>query len=284
MVVTETDGIDERRRKAVSFFGGHDLPRSQATQKDIAKGVGRRVGRSVEQVGAEEAVLLRKLVVYSRGDKIFVDDLLCRENKWADISATVRGDRIELEVICRCGRNCYRTLARRGGWRAARRRWTGGVELHQPRASGRRRNRIQVSYAFGLPDTFVVCKEECFVFYDGSPARSSKLIASEGRALAGLEEVCRIQFVVPNEFIPASVEGICSRPRYGVDHASRSLPILSRIVAGKNGKLLNRVDPQVTAEDTSGGAVRVVVQTDAVEAVIVLLRTRSGNCELLPES
>jgi len=52
----------------------------------------------------------------------------------------------------------------------------------------------------------------------------------------------------------------------------------------QDGKFLNCVDTQVAAKHTAGGAVRVIVQADAVQAVIVLLRAGSGNCELLAEA
>src|SRR5258708_1298048 len=56
------------------------------------------------------------------------------------------------------------------------------------------------------------------------------------------------------------------------------------MVAGQQRKLLNRVDTQVPSQHAAGGTVGVVVETDAVQPIVVLLRPRPGDGQLLTET
>src|SRR5258708_22650416 len=47
---------------------------------------------------------------------------------------------------------------------------------------------------------------------------------------------------------------------------------------------MNGIDAKVSAEDATRGAVGIVVETDAVQAVVVLLRPRAGDGQLLAET
>src|SRR5258708_1975080 len=56
------------------------------------------------------------------------------------------------------------------------------------------------------------------------------------------------------------------------------------MVAGEDREFLNGIDAQVSAEDATRGSVGIVVETDAVQAVVVLLRPGAGDGQLLAET
>src|SRR5258708_4427285 len=56
------------------------------------------------------------------------------------------------------------------------------------------------------------------------------------------------------------------------------------MVAGEDREFLNGIDAQVSAEDATRGPVGIVVETDAVQAVVVLLRSGAGDGQLLAET
>src|ERR1700674_1026712 len=63
--------------------------------------------------------------------------------------------------------------------------------------------------------------------------------------------------------------------RWGPPHS-----IGGGIVAGEDRKLLYRIYAEVPPENASRAAIGIIVDADAVEPVIVLLRPRTGNCQL----
>src|SRR5450631_2548526 len=124
------------------------------------------------------------------------------------------------------------------------------------------------------------------VFHDRPAQSSAKLVPLEGRDWLGriIEVVLGIELAVTEELVGAAVNLVCPRSRNRVDHAPRGLPIIRLIVAGDDGELLDRVDAQAPSQHAAGCSVGVIVETDAVQAIVVLLRTRARDRQLLPES
>ena len=70
-----------------------------------------------------------------------------------------------------------------------------------------------------------------------------------------------------------------SRARYSVDDPTCGPAVLSRIVASQNGKLLYSIHTEVVAQNASRRSVRVVVDADAVETIVILVGPRAGNAQ-----
>ena len=100
----------------------------------------------------------------------------------------------------------------------------------------------------------------------------------------GIEEISRIQRAIPQEFIGIPVELIRARAGDGVNDSARGPSILGRIVAGNDRELLNRVYTQRCAQHTSRSSVRIVIEADPVESIVILYWFASTNRELIPES
>ena len=98
-----------------------------------------------------------------------------------------------------------------------------------------------------------------------------------------LKEVCGVQRAVSEKLVGAAVKGIGARPRDRVDHSSRGLPVLRRVIAGQDRKFLNGIYTEVPTHYAAGCAVGVIVEADAIQSVVILLRPRAGNGQLLPE-
>ncbi len=122
------------------------------------------------------------------------------------------------------------------------------------------------------------------VLYDRPTKGSAELIALEWRSLPGFKEVCRVELAVANEFVPAAVDLIRPGSRDRVDHSAGGLSVLRRVVAGDDRELLDRVNAQASAQHTPRCSIGVVIEADAVQTVVVLLRTRARDGELLPEA
>ena len=122
------------------------------------------------------------------------------------------------------------------------------------------------------------------VLPDRPTRRCSELIAFEGRNRGPVEKVSRIQSAVAQELVSASMELVRSRARNGIDHSAGGLPVLGRIVAGQDGKLLNGVHAQVPAQHAARPAVGIVVDADAVQAIVILLGASPGDGDLVLQS
>src|SRR5215831_17773430 len=140
--------------------------------------------------------------------------------------------------------------------------------------------------AFRLPDSLEIGEEECTVFENRPAHGTTKLVALEWWYTSHrvVEIVPRIQCAVTQELVCSPVKPICSRARNGVDDATRGLAILGRVVAGDDRELLNGVDSEVPPQYAPGGAVGIIVEADAVQAIVVLLGTRTGDGQLLPKA
>ena len=61
-----------------------------------------------------------------------------------------------------------------------------------------------------------------------------------------------------------------------IDDAPRSSSVRCGIIGGANREFLNRIDAEVPSQHASRAAVGIIIDADAVEAVIVLLWPRAG--------
>src|SRR6266436_5595119 len=201
------------------------------------------------------------MVVNPRCHKVLVHNLVCINNRLADILTARCRNRVQSQVFLDCW--VYWTLS-----------------------NFRRGHLIYVGNPLGLTDSFIVCEKEGFILNDRPADASAKLIPFKRRFAKRrvLKIVARIQSAVADELIDAAVEIIGARAGNRVDHTAGSFPIFRRIVAGQDGKLLNSINAKVATKDAARRAVRVVIQADTVQTVIVLLRPGARNCELLSET
>ena len=77
---------------------------------------------------------------------------------------------------------------------------------------------------------------------------------------------------------------ICARARDGIDDAAGCLAVFRGVIAGEDGKLLNGIDAEAATENAAWSAVGVVVEANPIQAIIILLRSRAGDGELLAEA
>ena len=124
----------------------------------------------------------------------------------------------------------------------------------------------------GLAQSFVIGKDKGAFFLDRASRRAPELIAFEGGNRA-VKEVSRVQSAVAEELIHVSVKAVGSRARHGIDHAARGPAVSGGVVAAQHRKLLDGVDAQVGTEHAARCAVRVVVDADPVQTIVVLIGT-----------
>ena len=70
----------------------------------------------------------------------------------------------------------------------------------------------------------------------------------------------------------------------GIDDAPGGLAVLGGEVVGEHRKLCNGIHAEVAAENRPGARVRVVVDADAVEPIVVLRRAPARHRDLLTET
>src|SRR5207302_3031498 len=107
--------------------------------------------------------------------------------------------------------------------------------------------------------------------------RAAKLISLKRWDGAGVEVVSGVELAVAEELIGTAMDLISPRAGNCIDHASRGLAIVCRVVAGDYREFLNRVHAKVAAQDAPRRAVGVVIETDAIQSIVVLLWPRAGN-------
>jgi hypothetical protein len=125
-----------------------------------------------------------------------------------------------------------------------------------------RRHKACDGNALGLSDALVVREEKCTVLDNRSADRAAKLIPLERcfrDASRILKEIRGIQCAIAQKLITASMECISSRTRNGVDYSTRSLSVLSRIIAGEDRKFLNGVHAQISTENAARRPIGVVI-------------------------
>src|SRR6266849_2998749 len=79
------------------------------------------------------------------------------------------------------------------------------------------------------------------------------------------------------------MKAVCARPGDSINDAPRGFPVLRRISTSQHGKLLNGFDSKSGTQRTARSPIRVVVDADSIEPVVVLLRTASGDRHLHSE-
>ena len=119
---------------------------------------------------------------------------------------------------------------------------------------------------------------------NGSAHRSSKLVTLEGRYFVSIEIVPGIQRAVPKKLVNTSMKLIGSRTCNGIDDATGRFSVFRRVVAGQDRKFLDGVYTQVPSQDAAWSSVCVIVQANAIQPIIVLLRPGARDRQLLSET
>src|SRR6266850_3949751 len=138
--------------------------------------------------------------------------------------------------------------------------------------------------AFRLSNTFIVREEKSAVLDDRAANRAPELVPFKRWDCRSIEEIPGIQRAVAEKFVNASVQTIRPGAGNSVDDASGSLSILCRVVAREDGKFLDCIHAQVSAHHAARRPVRVIVDTRAVETIIILLWAGAGDGQLLSET
>ena len=129
-------------------------------------------------------------------------------------------------------------------------------------------------------DAFVVGEPEGFVFDDGATGGGAELVAAEEGAGGGVEEVAGVEGGVAVEVEEGAVEVVGAGAGDGVEDATGGAAVFGGVVVRHDGEFADGFDAQVGAEDGAGGVVGVVVEGDAVEAVVVFRGAGAGDGEL----
>src|ERR1700674_2091413 len=293
-VVADPEAVEKSRSKSMVFFDGGNLPLGGGLQQEIVKWIGLCQGRVVVYIRPEEAVLLRKFLVCSNGEIIFTNNLLTYIlveclipiPSGASVGRTKHRQILRDLIIdadgCQGGQIVSGSIAGSIGVRA----WCSGWLVRRSSASQDpqpcvvRESCVFYCRSKGPTHAFIVSEDECAILADGPTSRSAELILPEGWHLAPIEIAWGIQRTVAQELINGAVQLVCTGARNGVHHSARGLPVLRRIVAGQDTKLLDGFNSQVLTEHTSRTAIGVIVDTNAIQAVIILLGTRAGDTQL----
>src|SRR5260370_13618120 len=156
-----------------------------------------------------------------------------------------------------------------GGARSLRR--TSVVEDSVASIEGRHRG--QCGDALGLTYAFIVREEKSAVLDHGAANRAAQLVSFKRWNCGSIEEIPSIQRAVSDKSVNASLQPIRPGASNCVDDAAGSLSIFGRVIAREDGELLNGIYAQVSSQDAARCPVRVIVDTRAVETIIVLLWT-----------
>src|ERR1700680_2226530 len=135
-----------------------------------------------------------------------------------------------------------------------------------------RRHRIHTSDTLGLAYALVVAKDENPVPPNRPSRGSPELIPLERWDDVAVKEVSGVERAIAQKLVDTSMKLVRPRARGGAHDAARSPAVLSRIVACQDREFLNGVHAQITPQYASRTAVSVIVYTDAVHAIIILLR------------
>src|SRR5579872_1302815 len=168
-------------------------------------------------------------------------------------------------------------------WRTTR--WEiSPLKRQKATACGCGRDFINGSITLPLPERFVVDEEEGFALDDWTADRAPVLIAVKRRRRTRVKKTSRIQCRGTKKPICIAVKLAGSRARNGVNNSAGRSPVFRRIVAGNHGKFRDRVNANGKAGHTSGPASRVIHDAHSIDAVVIILRTRAGNRNLISEA
>ena len=109
-------------------------------------------------------------------------------------------------------------------------------------------------------------------------------MAIEGRLTGDIEVIGRVERAVAAEVVRVAVHFVGPRPGDAVDDPAGRASVFGGVVAGKHREFRHRVDAEVQPQDTPRSAVRIVVDVDAIEPIVVLLRTPSRDSHLRAEA
>ena len=92
-----------------------------------------------------------------------------------------------------------------------------------------------------------------------------------------VKKVSRIERAVAQELVSASMKLVCPRARNGVDDSTGCLAVFGGVIARQNREFLNGIHAQIPAQHTAGPTIRIIIEADAIEAIVILLRASTGD-------
>src|SRR5712691_1729919 len=208
-------------------------------------------------------------MIQTRGQKVLVHNLPASEHEAADVrigrQSGIR-NRPERKIFLGRRVDRYRPGSK---LTAARRQRRYG---HGPRNP------------LGLTEPFIISKDKCAVLSERAACSGAELVPLERGDGALIKEVLGVQRAIAKEFINVPVKFVRARTGKGVYNAPRALAVLGRIVAGKDREFLDGVNTEVAAEHAARRPVGVIVNANAIQSVIVLLRPLTGDGRLQSET
>jgi len=195
----------------VRFFDGNNLPGTGAAKEDVIHSVRRGIWGPVVQVGSKNAVLIRKLMIDTRSNEVFVHNLLTSKSERREVVAAGNGsvlNRVESKVLLGGGIHGYGVKVRGRGTSRNVISDIAGAAAHGARPGRIGRHSCDFGYTFRLSDPLEVSKEKRMIFYDRPANRTAKLVSLKRRFPDGriFKEIPRVQGAIAEELIGASVE------------------------------------------------------------------------------
>src|ERR1051326_5567092 len=177
------------------LFQHEYLPPRQVAQQHVVQAIRGSIWSVVEDVCSEDTVFIRQPVIQPCCDVVLVHDLLsCKpeegrvtQSVWCE--ASVR-ERKESEIPAH--RRIYLYL--RNGSVAV---------MNESVTHVSRRHGINGSNPLGLPQSFIVCKDERAVLLNGAAEGNAELVALERRDRRPVEKIAGIHGAVSDELIDA---------------------------------------------------------------------------------
>jgi hypothetical protein len=135
-----------------------------------------------------------------------------------------------------------------------------------------------------LAKAFVVAEDEGSILDDRSAEGPTELVPPElGYLARGVEFISSVERGVAEKLINSTVQLIRASAGDRIDYSARGFAVVRGCVRSNDGELLNCVDAKVRANDATRSAVGVVIDTDTVDAIVILLRASASNGELIAQ-
>src|SRR5258706_11002350 len=138
--------------------------------------------------------------------------------------------------------------------------------------------------SLGLRNGFEVGKEEGPVLENRPPDRPAKLVAFEWRNFGAVKIVSSVQSAVAQKLVSIPVKSIRPGARNCIDNAAGSFAVFCRIITRYYGKFLDGIYTQASTQHAARSTIGVIIKANAVQTVVVLLRTATGDSQLLSET
>jgi len=135
-----------------------------------------------------------------------------------------------------------------------------------------------------LPNPLIVAKDKYLILTDRATRGRAELIALERRFLNTariVKEICSVEGAIAQELVRASVELVATGACHRINHSAGSSPILGGNIARQHREFFNGVDTHIAAENAAGSSVCEIFDADAVQSIVVLLRTRAVDGYLI---